>query len=286
MRLVVKSNANHGHQNHLRQASPLSATIIASGNSLTDAIFLGGPYGNKGASYLVNQYNGGGIVSTIAKSTAPGSPMIWRWNNATTAPDAKADIANYQLLVLTDASSNFNTNTYQPTQDALPADALLWANHVWTNGNGGAGGELILWAPWARQDVADIEAQYQRRFMLWPKIQDYCNARLPAGKKPVRLIPGAWLWHQFWLDQQNGATPSPTWYDDLFADDVHQYELGAYIASLLHVVCLFGIDPYELADAIPGIQAPTPGEVEYIKSRVSSLVRSFGRAGVDTSGWQ
>lgn len=281
--MIVNSTAIKGHLGK-RVSSPLSVTAIASGNSLMDPIFTGGEFGNQGVSWLINNYNGS-VVSTIAKSTQPGTSMIYRWDNATTAPDAKTLIGDYELLLMTDLSTNFNTNTFPATQDALPADALLWANHTWTNGAAGAGGEMILWCPNARTDIADVAAQYARRFELWAEIQDYCNAQLPTGKKPVRLIPGAWLWYQFWLDQQNGVAPTATWYDDLFLDEVHPTGVSPYIFNLMIAVCVYGIDPYLLADSIPNLQAPTPTELEYIKGKIKTLVRNFPRGAVDTSSW-
>lgn len=278
MRLVVNSSATSGHTGR-RMASPLAVTAIASGNSLMDPIFAGGVFGNKGVSWLINNYHGS-IVSTIAKSTIPGSSMAYRWTTATDAPDAKTSIANYQLLIMTDLSSNCDTDTYQPTQDALPTDALLWAQLAWANN-----AEMILWCPNARLDKPDINAQYLHRFELWGKIQDKCNTNLPSGKKPVRLIPGAWLWHKFWLDQQAGLTPSATWYNDLFIDEVHPGGISPYIFCLIHAVCIYGIDPYLLADAIPGVTAPTPTEVEYIKSNIKALVMASPRGAVDTSAW-
>ena len=279
MRLVLNSTAPSGHQ-WKRPSSAASVTAIASGNSLTDPIFDGGASGtNKGTSWLINQYSGS-VVSGIAKSTIPGSPMAYRWVNATTPPDAKTLIANYDLLIITDVYSNFDTDTYPPTAAALPSDALLWANHAWAND-----AEMILWCPNARQDKPDIAAQYARRFELWAAIQDHCNAALPVGKKPVRLIPGAWLWHRFWLDQQAGQCPTPTWYDDLFIDAVHPSGIGSYIICLIHAVCIYGIDPYLLADAIPGIATPTPADVAYIKAHMKNLVKGFDRGGVDVSGW-
>ena len=278
MRMVLKSTAPSGHQ-WKRPASPTNVPAIASGNSLTDPIFTGGVYGNAGVSWLINQH-AGSVVSSIAKSTQPGSPMSYRWANATVPPDAKTLIADYDLLILTDLSTNFDTDVYPPTAAGLPAETLLWANHAWANG-----AETILWCPNARQDKANIAAQYANRFELWAKIQDYCNAALPAGKKPVRLIPGAWLWHQFWLDQQSGQCPTPTWYDDLFIDAVHPGGISPYIFCLIHAVCIYGIDPYLLADAIPGIATPTPADVAYIKAHIKSLVKGFDRGGVDVSSW-
>ena len=278
MRLVLNSTAPSGHQ-WKRPSSEASVAAIASGNSLTDPIFTGGVYGNVGVSWLINQLVGS-VVSNIAKSTQPGSAMSYRWANATVPPDAKTLIADYDLLILTDLSTNFDTDVYPPTAAGLPAEALLWANHAWANG-----AETILWCPNARQDKPDIAAQYANRFELWAKIQDYCNAALPAGKKPVRLIPGAWLWHQFWLDQQAGLCPTPTWYDDLFVDAVHPGGISSYIFCLIHAVCIYGIDPYLLADAIPGIATPTPADVAYIKAHMKALVKSFDRGAVDTTAW-
>lgn len=275
--------ATGNHPGFARTPSPFNATIIHSGNSLTDAVFSGSFPG--GINSMVNAIAGSSVAAN-EKSTIVGSSMAFRWVNATAAPDAKTQIANYQVFVLTDVSGNFNTNSYGPTVDQLPADALLWVDLAWTSGNAGAGSEVLLWAPWARTDIPDIDAQYQTRFTLWAQIQDYCNATRPINRKPVRLIPGAWLWYEFWKDQQAGLCPTPTWYDDLYSDEVHQLGLGNYIAQVLHVCCLYGVDPLSTPSSVAGLTpAPTSGDLAYIRAKIKQVVSAVKRSGVDTSAW-
>lgn len=229
----------------------------------------------------------GSVVANNDRSIIIGSSMQFRWENgpSTLDVDAKAAIGDYEVLVLTDVSSSFNTNTFPPTQAALPTECFQWVDRAWNLGNGGAGAETFLWCTWARTDVPDINAQYQRRIQLWSQMQDYANARRPQNQKPVRLIPGSWLWYEFWKDQQNGLTPTSTWYDDLYSDEIHQRGIGEYIAEVLHVCCIYGVDPLNTPASSPSLPVPTPAELAYIRNKIKQVVRAVPRSGVDTSSW-
>lgn len=284
IRAVVTASSTGNHPGFARTPSPFNTPIVHSGNSLTDITFQGSAFGLSG---MVNAMAGSSVAAN-QRSTIVGSPMSVRWTDGPSAVtvDAKATIGIYKALVLTDVSTNFNTNSFSGTVEQLPTDCLNWVNLAWTQGDGGAGAETLLWCTWApRDDPPDANAQYLTRIQRWSELQDYCNARRPQGQKPVRLIPGSWLWYEFWKDQQNGLTPTATWYTDLYDDNIHQYRTGAYISQLLHLCCIYGVDPLLAPATSAGVPALNTTELAYVRAKIKQVVRAVPRSGVDTSAW-
>ena len=284
MKIILQSNPASQHPDANRLASPLAAKVIHSGNSGTDPIFTGGVGGKSGIRTSIEQV-AGADVSGHAKSTIPGSPMRYRWENATAYPDARLNIGEFEILVITANSGDTSISAYPPTRDGLPAEAFVWVDHAWRNGNSGAGAEVFFWCPWARLDGLGLTEEYDHILSLWALMQDYANARLMSGRKPVRVIPGAWLWRQFWMDQQAGVAPTPTWHHDLFTDAFHQNSKSAYIQTILHIACIHGVDPRSLPTSIAGMDALSPQEYDYVMARMKQVVGSVKRAGVDASAW-
>ncbi|MFP4449814.1 MAG: hypothetical protein ACLFP0_02670, partial [Rhodosalinus sp.] len=74
----------------------LDLDVIQSGHSLTDPIV---PM----LDAIVASVGGRSAMRRIDRSTVPGSPMDWRWNNRNEhLPDAREAIADYDVLVLTE----------------------------------------------------------------------------------------------------------------------------------------------------------------------------------------
>jgi hypothetical protein len=242
-------------------------------------MFLGGEFGSQGVKNLVDAYNGS-AVTVWGKSTTPGSPMSFRWANPTAAPDARLDIDDYSVLIITDIYTAFLTTSFPPTQAALPADFNQWAQHAWTAGRGGLGAETLLWSTWIPQDSVNYEAEWQRNLLLWAQMQDYANARRPNGQKPVRLIPGTGVFYKIWQDR-------PDFYDSLYSDNIHFYEdtPGPYIVNLLVASCVYGIDPSLLPASIPGMGALSAPDLAYVRGVIRDVVRATPRSGVNTSTW-
>jgi len=65
-----------------KQAYPLDVRQIHSGHSLTDPLF-GQPWPGQYVN-LITQLRGVWAGDDIGKSTIPGSPMFWRWENEAT----------------------------------------------------------------------------------------------------------------------------------------------------------------------------------------------------------
>ena len=84
-----------------REPSPLTIKQIHSGHSLT----VSAAFKCKWLWHLqamINDIQPGS--AQVGKSTIPGSSMSWRWSNArSNGTDARAEIADWEMLVITEA---------------------------------------------------------------------------------------------------------------------------------------------------------------------------------------
>ena len=257
--------------------------MVCSGNSGTDPLW-GTP--SLGKMILATR----GYTPSVVKSTVPGSSLSYRRIIGATAPitpaDAWRDIASYGVLQITDNSK---------LDDLVDHEELrYWADRAWALGAGGAGAEILVWMPqpsYGRTTglaaafpdhlawIAELKRHYRAAV-------DYCNVRMPLGKKPIRIIPGLWVFEQFYKDQVAGVAPTATWYDDLHVDDFHmQANMGSYIVSALHAACLFGVDPAVIPATVNGY---TCSDAAYVKGTIRNVLMGTDAAdvaGLDVSLW-
>jgi hypothetical protein len=262
-------------------AAPLDARVIESGHSLTDPI-----------PELLERMivAAGGQRIAVARSTIPGSPMEWRWTHKIGYgnPDARHDIAQYDVLVITERVSLATTMPYHNTLD----EATKWTRHAWKKGNGGNGAETILYATWvglttgpgtpASKDDPDNQLAWPDRLTKeygdWRKIQSHMNKTLPRGAPKVRMIPGPLLMKAIYDDIQRGKVPGVNRIQDFFADDIHTSDLGSYAVALLHFAVIYERDPRDLG-RIQG--APRNAKLDaYLRALVWRIVTSASETGV------
>lgn len=263
-------------------AAPLDARVIQSGHSLTDPI-------PEVLERLI--VAAGGRPGSVARSTIPGSGLDWRWNNAPGygAPDARADIGNYDVLVTTERVA---LSTTMPYHDTL-GEAAKWFKHAWTKGNRGRGAETILYASWVglgtgpgtppNEGDPDNQMPWRDRLIKeygdWLKIQSHVNASRPQGSPEMRMIPGPLLMVVLYDDIQNGSVPGVTRIDDFFEDGIHTSELGSYVVSLLHFAVIYQRDPRGLP-RIDG--APRNARLDtYLRALVWKIATTTPEAGVN-----
>lgn len=279
-RMVITSTAASGHPNK-RTATLPAATVAGVGCSGSDPIWQNG-----GIAWLVGQATG--TTPNFVKSTIPGASIIFNRDNAPGAPQPHVwpNMAPYSALHLGD----------NPNLDGLLDGLTLnqWAQKFWTEGNGGAGGEILLWT---LQPVLQSTATAQRNWInlavsRYNAAQDYCNVRRPGTLPLVRQIPGIQLFTRFFEDQEAGLAPgaSTTWFRDLYTDTFHiSYNKITYIASVIGAACMYGIDPKLMPNALQTSNGSFPNfttaEAIYVKNCVSDVVKAFDRAGVNTSAW-
>jgi len=235
-------------------AAPLDARVVQSGHSLTDPI----------RDPLRRMLQEMGVRNPVVElSTIPGSPMDWRWEHNSGPPgkDARHDIADFDVLVLTErAPLSTGTLLWHNSED----EAAKWALHAWTHGNGGKGAATVIYATWVPVNSGpdnpdkggDEEAHltFAERMPLelarWEAITDRVNASLPEGAPPAPLIPGPLVMKAMADAVAEGRVPGISKMSDLFLDEIHITENGAYLIALAHYAVIYGRDPRELPDRI------------------------------------
>jgi hypothetical protein len=273
-----------------RQPSPMTVRQIHSGHSLSDAYFSN-PW--PGRLILATETRRGTRpYDTIQRSFIPGSPMRWRWDNPTAYPDARLNIDQFELLVITESVPLQIDQGYFKT-DTL--DALdRWVAHSWAKGNGGKGAEVMLYSTWTYWrhsgtppdwDQGEAEIPFRERLDIdgarWERMQDNANANRPAGMPPVYMIPGHRLIMRLYDDVATGNAPGLSSIGDVFSDDIHLNDLGQYAITCLVYAVIYQRDPSELPDrlAVPD-DTLSPEQARYFKKIAWEVARTYLRTGV------
>lgn len=275
---VATAVAETSEKSEVTLPRPLGTRVIQSGHSLTDPIPV----------VLEKMIRASGGPNTVmARSTVPGSPMEIRWKNppGSELPDARARIGDYEVLVLTERVPLSNTLPWHNS----PGEALRWFNHAWENGNGGRGAETILYATWVEIDSGpgyenphrDPEGNIPWRERLplelarWAQIVDHVNANRPTGSPPMRLIPGPLIFAAVHDEIAAGTAPHLTNISQLFSDNIHVNDDGAYLISLAHFAVIYGRDPRELPEKAGKPQALHPETAQWMKELVWQVLTDY-----------
>ncbi|ODT66702.1 MAG: hypothetical protein ABS75_26920 [Pelagibacterium sp. SCN 63-23] len=254
----------------------LNQRIVQSGHSLTDPI--PGPL----RAFAIASGAKQDIV--VDRSTIPGSPMDWRWDNAA-SPDAKADIGKYDLLVLTERVPLSNTLPYHNSTNA----ALTWFDHAYRLGAGGRGAETLLYASWvdidsgpaAENPFKDPERHIPWRerlpleFARWIEIADFVNNNRPDGSAPMHIIPATLVFAAAYDDIVAGNAPGFSDISQLFQDKIHVNDAGAYLAALVHFAVIYELDPRGLPSDVGLPLAINPDQADWMQSLVWEVVRAY-----------
>lgn len=258
---------------------PLDLRVIQSGHSLTDPL-------GQALTRLVRA--AGGPAGTVALSTIPGSPMDWRWSHRTRSPDARADIAGFDVLVQTERVSLSNTRRWHNSDD----EALRWARHAWAQGREGRGAEVLLYASWVTLETGPgitrdgdpdaglpWRARLDREFVEWEAIMAHVNAHRPENAPQMRMIPATLVMAA--IHDAIAAGQAPEGLGDirqLFGDDIHLSPLGAWLVALTHYAVIYARDPRGL----PGPEGAEAASqlVAWLQALVWDVVTGYPGSGV------
>ena len=273
-----------------KQAYPLTVKQIHSGHSLTDPLFHPWPGQYR---YLINDVLSG-IWDNLGKSTIPGSPMFWRWDNELSQgldPSARHDIADWELLIITEGipipNDGGNPATIFPAKDYLSR----YVNNAWNNGNNGNGTPTLLWTTWTNIDDSDgpWRATLDTYEAHWEEMMDYANANRPSGATPVYIIPGHKMMARLYDDIQAGLVPGITTINEFFSDTIHLNDLGAYAMAMIHYACIYNQSPVGLTNTLwaPNIvnshTIPSATLATYLQTMVWDVVTSYDRTGITST---
>ncbi len=279
-----------------KKASAFTVKQVHSGHSLTDPLFYPhwpGQYVNLIA--YQNSLQAWQLADVmVGKSTIPGSSIKWRWENpiGTGAVDARLDIANWELLCITERvpllyEGGNNQQWYLDGIQEQKEFLSKYVNNAWTNGNNKKGAPTLLWTTWTNIDnsngpwrqMLDIQgAEFER-------MQDYANANKPAAAPPVYMIPGHKMMARLYDDIQLGRVPGITNINQFFGDNIHTNELGAYAICMIHYACIFNKSPLGLPnnlipDPPPNTPIPSKELATYLQTMIWDVVTHYSRTGI------
>lgn len=268
------------------QERPLNLRVIMSGHSLTDPI--------PGPLWTIVNATGGAAAKglLIDSETVPGSPIEIRWNDEHgLVPDARHDIGNYDVLVMTERVPVRGAMEYHHTADYT----LKWLELAWSDGNSGKGAATIFYASWisvrsgpGNDDGNDIPEErvipFRQRLELemtsWQEIADNVNSRRPRGCPRMLVIPGPKIMAAVYDEIQAGTAPGLARIEDLFRDDIHITDVGAFLIAVAHFAVIYGRDPR----TIPPIRGqegwPSTEQQEWMKDLVWTVVRNYSDSGL------
>lgn len=277
-------------------AYPFNVKQIHSGHSLTDPLFY--PHWPGQFVNLMNHVRGTWAGDEIGKSTIPGSPMRWRWQNSSGYPDARMNINEYELLSITEVANlcyegGNDAGWYQDCIREQKEYLSRFVNHAWNNGNNGQGAATLLWTNWVNIDNSDGPFRTMLDLLggEWERMMDYANANRPAGAPPVYIIPGHKMMARLYDDVQAGVVPGITDFSQFFSDNIHTNELGAYAIAMIHYACIYnripvGLPANLITNPPPGTPIPSFELARYIQKMVWDVVTSYPRTGIYRDGIQ
>jgi hypothetical protein len=270
-----------------RAAAPLTIRQIHSGHSLTDSAMFQGTWPGHSIN-IWNQVSAGDYHSLIGKSTTPGSGLGWRWNNPVQwgQPDARLNIADWELLVITEGVPFNMWNGTEPgsawytgTLDLM----RIWVEHTWNNGNNGNGATTLLYTTWGNIDAPDgiqWRADLGTNQPFWEQMADYGAENLPASAK-VYIIPGNLLMMRLFDDIEAGVVPDIANINDFFTDTIHLNGLGSYALALLHIAVIHHVNPNSIGHTGYGLTPePSVELANYLQAVVWEIASNYDRAGV------
>lgn len=270
-----------------RKPNKMTVRQIHSGHSLTDT-YMDGP----GPGWLFSATATRAPITwdnnPIVKSTIPGSPLHWRWKHRTDYPDAKENIDEFELLVITEGGPL----SVDPEVSAVWSLPYLekWVKNTWEKGNRGKGAEMMLYSFWVELDKpSGGDDEYSRlpfrerlevQGKLWEALQDHANSVRPEAMPLIYMIPGHRLVMQIYDDIEAGKVPGMTAIDGLFRDDIHFNEAGQYAVSALVYAVLYHRNPKELPDQYEPEYFVRSDQARYFKDVAWRVATSYERAGV------
>jgi hypothetical protein len=268
-----------------RVQSPLSIRQIHSGHSLTDAAMFAQPWPGHSIHMWTELDSNGNYHNLLGKSTAPGSPMRYRWLNTVGygQPEARYDIANWELLVITEGVPFPNWDDEHPNDIRDSINYLsLFAQNAWENGNDGAGASTLLFATWTglQQGETQWRAELDTYKPLWEQMADYGAENLPDDAF-IYIIPGNLLMMRLFDDIEANNVPGITSIHDFFDDAIHPNGLGNYALALMHMAVIHHVNPnvmgYSGYSLTPEPSAELAG---YLQSVVWEIASDYHRAGL------
>lgn len=297
--IVHNTNASapvivEGSEPQIRVAADINNRSVHSGHSLTDAYTYGNGWPgdlNRIRDAIFGDSTDGPPLK-IGRSTIPGSPMSWRWDNLSAGIDERENAEDFDTLMITEGGPPPQITETSAMASTLDYFCRFIANQIV---NGG-GDEVILWSIWPaingpgttpeQTTPSGVWAGYTFRTGLeeyWKSFKymaDYATWKiktlyptLPADWR-VWMFPGDRWMARVYDDIQTSNAPGFTDLASVFSDNIHpddpaMYGLGCFVAT-----CLYQVDLREVV----GMYVPstvTQTQAEYFWQIAWELANQF-----------
>lgn len=202
-------------------------------------------------------------------------------HNAHRDPREALDSGAYDAVVLTEAVEIRDSIRYQDTARYLAS----WAAAAW---DGNPAARVYLYETWHGLDGAedwltrldDDLARHWEAEILRPGL-----ARQEPPLRPIYVVPGGQVMAAFVRRLESvGGIGALSTRADLFRDEIHFNDFGAYLMALTHYAVLYGRSPVGLPDRVPaenGRAVAIGREVaSAMQEVVWEVVTSYPRSGV------
>jgi hypothetical protein len=114
----------------------------------------------------------------------------------------------------------------------------------------------------------------------WQEIVDHVNRNRISGSPPMRAIPGPKVMAAVFDAIAAGTAPGLDSMADLFADNIHVNDLGAFLIALAHFAVIYGRDPRSIPDLRGEGNWPRRDQADWMKQLVWDVVRAYPDSGL------
>lgn len=117
----------------------------------------------------------------------------------------------------------------------------------------------------------------------WEQIQSHVNQNRAAGSRSMRMIPGPLLMAEVYDAIKDGTVPELSDISDLFSDDIHINDIGAYYIALAHYAVIFERDPRGLPNRLGLSSSPSRALADWMQETVWRVVSEYEGSGLSTA---
>jgi len=241
--------------------------IYMIGNSLTDNIWYNGFKALAEAK---------GNTHICGRQMIPGAPIEWLWNHQ------DATFSEQPFGYPPNAFPNYvwDALTLQPFTHPLEADVPASTNYINAIKGHSPDVQVYMYANWPAKTWCtgnDFSTQWVRKYcnpFCWDNSQataDYYETCTRAvrtanpGVKPILMIPAGHVMYAMDQKMKAGQVPGYTNIFQVYNDDIHLGNVGAYMAGLTFFATIYKTDPRGMA---------VPSEYGSIPSNVATIIQN------------
>ncbi|MCO6392313.1 hypothetical protein GTW25_14875 [Aliihoeflea aestuarii] len=228
-----------------------------------------------------------------------GAPLVWNWDHSAEAQgvDARAVLpgGDVDVVVMTEAVPLLSHTTWSASGEnafkfydlAVTAnpDARVYLFETWHSLNSGTGVRIenngnddIPWRVRIDQDLP-----------LWESIVDFVNDERAPGQPEMLIVPGGQAMALLHDEIADGTVPGTKRLNDVFGDDIHPNDIGAYFIAMVQYATIYGESPVGLPTSLRNewgqvFFTAQPDLAERLQEIAWEAVRSYPRSGVASDG--